>query len=73
MDLDPHEPAPTAWRKSSHSGQGDADCVEVAETGWHVAVRDSKAPQGAKLFLSRRQWSDLLTAIRSSTGSGEGR
>jgi hypothetical protein len=34
--------ADARWRKSSYSG-GANDCVEIAEVGEHVAVRDSKA------------------------------
>ncbi|PZT69444.1 hypothetical protein DN402_22420 [Streptomyces sp. SW4] len=35
------------WRKSSYSGPDDGnECVEIANTRTHVAVRDSKAPPG---------------------------
>ncbi|WP_157878217.1 DUF397 domain-containing protein, partial [Streptomyces torulosus] len=31
------------WRKSSYSGPGDGnECVEIASTPTHIAVRDSK-------------------------------
>ena len=30
------------WRKSSFSGNGGPDCVEVANRGGHVLVRDTK-------------------------------
>jgi hypothetical protein len=35
-----------AWRKSSYSGDTGGDCVEVADLAPHVAVRDSKNPDG---------------------------
>ncbi|MFE9921133.1 DUF397 domain-containing protein [Streptomyces sp. NPDC005774] len=36
--------APTQWRKSSYSGGGDGnDCVEIADLGGHIAIRDSKS------------------------------
>lgn len=34
----------TEWRKSSHSGNGGANCVEVAFVGSAMALRDSKNP-----------------------------
>jgi hypothetical protein len=39
---------PGNWRKSSYSGGGDGnDCVEIANSRTHVAIRDSKAPADA--------------------------
>ncbi|MFF3758450.1 DUF397 domain-containing protein [Streptomyces sp. NPDC002185] len=40
-----------AWRKSSHSGPTGGDCVEIADLTAHVAVRDSKNPDGP-VFLT---------------------
>ncbi|MFH9012773.1 DUF397 domain-containing protein [Streptomyces sp. NPDC017943] len=40
------------WRKSSYSGNTGGDCVEVAELGSVVAVRDSKDPGVGMLRLS---------------------
>jgi hypothetical protein len=38
------------WRRSSHSGGGDGNnCVEIAHSPTHTAVRDSKAPTRATL------------------------
>ncbi|MFJ5141677.1 DUF397 domain-containing protein [Streptomyces sp. NPDC088707] len=37
---------PTTWLKSSHSGNTGGDCVEVAPLAPHIAVRDSKNPDG---------------------------
>jgi hypothetical protein len=38
------------WQKSSYSGNGGGDCVEVARNLPHVvAVRDSKDPHGPVL------------------------
>lgn len=44
----------TSWRKSSYSGNGGADCVEVSLIGPSMAVRDSKNP-GPVLQLSPAQ------------------
>ncbi|MFF5784561.1 DUF397 domain-containing protein [Streptomyces sp. NPDC012693] len=35
-----------AWRKSSFSGSSGGECIEVADLTAHVAVRDSKNPEG---------------------------
>ncbi|MFD3660640.1 DUF397 domain-containing protein [Streptomyces sp. NPDC058659] len=37
---------PAAWRKSSFSGSDGGDCIEVADLTAHIAVRDSKNPEG---------------------------
>lgn len=43
----------TAWRRSSHSGEGDGNnCVEIAASPTRVAVRDSKAFGRAVLTFS---------------------
>ncbi|KPI15667.1 protein of unknown function DUF397 [Actinobacteria bacterium OK074] len=48
------------WRRSSYSG-GANDCVEVAELGEWVAVRDSKDVGLRSLVFSR-------TAVRALVG-----
>ncbi|MET9840409.1 DUF397 domain-containing protein [Streptomyces virginiae] len=44
------------WRKSSYSGGGESQCVEVADLSateyCKIAVRDSKRPAGPALLLS---------------------
>ena len=50
------------WRKSSYSSQ-DGNCVEVARNlPGLVAIRDSKAPDGAKLTVPREAWRAFLMA-----------
>ncbi|AZS87137.1 DUF397 domain-containing protein [Streptomyces griseoviridis] len=40
------------WRKSSYSGEGDGNnCVEIAHTPTHAAVRDTKARAQATLIF----------------------
>ncbi|MET8806399.1 DUF397 domain-containing protein [Streptomyces sp. NPDC004546] len=47
-----HSDAQLRWRKSSYSGSGGGDCVEVAIAPSAVHVRDSKAQADAVLALS---------------------
>jgi hypothetical protein len=51
------------WRKSSYSG-GANDCVEVADLGPYVAVRDSKDPQQQPLVFERSAVHALVSAIK---------
>jgi hypothetical protein len=55
----------TRWRKSSYSAN-DGNCVEV---GRGVGIRDSKAPS-VELPLSARQWTRLLSQVKSGTTAG---
>ncbi|MFI1288331.1 DUF397 domain-containing protein [Streptomyces sp. NPDC020792] len=48
------------WRKSSYSGSGGGDCVEVAETVGEILVRDSKNTAGARVHVSREAWGAFL-------------
>ncbi|MEU9834860.1 DUF397 domain-containing protein [Streptosporangium sp. NPDC048047] len=60
-----------AWRKSSLSGSSGGNCVEVTvvdtpESGagpLHV-VRDSKGPDGPKLFLTRAGWDAFVGGVK---------
>jgi hypothetical protein len=44
------------WRKSSHSGNGNDTCVEVAPVQTVIAVRDSKNPAGGTIGFTRTEW-----------------
>ncbi len=52
------------WRKASYSGNS-GNCVEVAQFGTAVAVRDSKDPKGAALVVSRDEWHEFINTINS--------
>ncbi|MEU8343969.1 DUF397 domain-containing protein [Spirillospora sp. NPDC048832] len=55
----------TNWRKSSYSGGGNDDaCVELAESGDRVLVRDSKDPDGGRLALGREVFAGLLVQVK---------
>jgi predicted secreted Zn-dependent protease len=51
------------WRKSSHSS-GNGACVEMAETGDLIAVRDSKDPAGPKLIFTAPEWEAFTAGVR---------
>lgn len=53
------------WHKSSLSG-GDGNCVEVADMGDVMAVRDSRNPEGPRLFLGRNAWSAFVADLKKS-------
>jgi hypothetical protein len=52
------------WRKSRRSGfQGN--CVELADAGDTIAVRNSRFPQGAVLAFPARDMASFLDGIKS--------
>ncbi|MCP2343566.1 DUF397 domain-containing protein [Actinomadura rupiterrae] len=51
------------WRKSSYSAGGGDDCVEVADLGRAIGLRDSKDPHGPDLRMSRNAWAELLRTV----------
>ncbi|MFD7321008.1 DUF397 domain-containing protein [Streptomyces sp. NPDC059875] len=51
-----------AWRKSSYSGDTGGECVEVADLASHVAVRDSKNPEGPALLATPAAFSAFVAA-----------
>jgi hypothetical protein len=51
------------WKKSSYSG-ANGSCVEVADLGDYVAVRDSKDKAGPKLVFSREVWQAFLSELK---------
>ena len=54
------------WRKSTYSG-GNGSCVEIADLGATVAVRDSKDPDGPKLILGLNEWGTFARSLKSGT------
>lgn len=51
------------WRKATYSGNG-GNCVEVANRGTTVAVRDSNDQEGTRLAVPASSWSAFTTRIR---------
>ncbi|MFI0481823.1 DUF397 domain-containing protein [Actinomadura sp. 9N215] len=56
--------ADAKWRKSSYSGNGGADCVELAKLTRGVGARDSKDPEGLHHTFSVAAMSALFADIR---------
>jgi hypothetical protein len=49
------------FRKSSHSAE--RQCIEVADGGMVVVVRDSKNAAGPLLVFSRREWATFVRRL----------
>ncbi|MDV7219210.1 DUF397 domain-containing protein [Streptomyces prunicolor] len=59
------------WQKSSYSGSGETNCVEIGATPHTLALRESDSPT-VVLNTARPQLTALLRHIRTSaarTGS----
>jgi hypothetical protein len=57
--------APT-WHKSSYSGNGGGDCVEVARRlPRTVAVRDSKDRRGPVLAIGSARWRNFIADVKA--------
>lgn len=53
-----------AWRKSSRCDGGN--CVEVAQFGGGVAIRDTTIPD-THLMVDRASWAQLIQALRDGS------
>ncbi len=53
------------WRKSSYSGNS-GNCVEVADLGAAVAVRDSKGPNRSVLVVTRGEWQMFIEKLNTT-------
>jgi hypothetical protein len=53
---------PDRWHKSSLCDTGS--CVEAAQVGDSVAVRDAKDPNGPILRFSRDEWDAFIAGVR---------
>ena len=60
-----HDLTGARWHKSSHSGGGGGDCLEVThDFPTLVPVRDSKTPHGPALVFSESAWEAFVEAVR---------
>lgn len=64
-----HTPASAAvfrqWRKSSYSGGGNGDCLEVSDGHAVVPVRDSKRPDSPALTFPTGSWSSFVAGVKA--------
>jgi hypothetical protein len=57
------DPSQPLWRKSTHSGGDEGNCVEIADLNDHIGIRDSKAPEDGHLTFTRQNFADLLARL----------
>ncbi|MFD5109569.1 DUF397 domain-containing protein [Streptomyces cinereoruber] len=50
------------WRKSSYSSDTGGNCIEVADLAAHIAVRDSKNPEGPAFLATPAAFTAFVTA-----------
>jgi hypothetical protein len=57
---------PLAWRKSTFSSDS-ANCVEFAilPDSHGIGIRDSKDPDGPRLWFGVESWCDFVATVRS--------
>ena len=53
------------WRKSSFSGGGGSNCVEVADAGLTIAVRDSKDALSPVLVFGQHAWRQFAAEVKA--------
>ena len=53
------------WRKSSFSGGGGSNCIEVADAGHTIAVRDSTDTLGPVLFFRQHAWRQFAAKVKT--------
>lgn len=58
------------WRKSSYSGNGGGECVEVGASPGTVAVRDTTDPTGPLLRFTPAAWRRFADRVKLSLASG---
>lgn len=52
------------WRKSSYSGNGGGNCVEVGDAARVVLVRDTKDRSGAVLTVPADAWARFTSSLK---------
>ncbi len=57
-------PHGNTWRKSSYSGGGGGNCIEINESLELVSVRDSKDKTGPVLTFTPQQWTAFIDFAR---------
>lgn len=60
----------TRWYKSSYSGGGESECLEVARGHAPLPVRDSKNTSGPALHFSANGWTSFIGALKNGHLNG---
>lgn len=55
----------TTFKKSSFSGAGNANCVEVGFVIAEVLLRDSKDPNGPVLRFTTSEWAAFIDGVKA--------
>ncbi|MFD6035520.1 DUF397 domain-containing protein [Streptomyces griseoincarnatus] len=63
MNANDDQAAQLTWVKSSYSAGDGGQCVEVADAGSAVLIRDSKRPDVAILNVPSDQWTAFMRMI----------
>ncbi|MEU9849851.1 DUF397 domain-containing protein [Streptomyces sp. NPDC047985] len=58
------------WFKSSYSGGSGTECVEVADLESAIGIRDSKCPEGSRVAVQRRTWTEFVRGLQQHTQRG---
>jgi hypothetical protein len=53
------------WRTASYSSNGGGNCVEVADHGNRVLVRDTQSRSGPVLWFSPDAWRRLVDQVKT--------
>jgi hypothetical protein len=61
----------STWRKASYSGNGGANCIEVADTASAVLIRDTKDNgRGPVLRVTPEAWTSFTASLRLRAARG---
>jgi hypothetical protein len=67
------DPSTAIWRKSSYSGGGGNECLEVAHTPHPlIPVRDSKTPLAPTLVFRAEAWSAFVEELKRAPAKRPG-
>ena len=55
----------TTFKKSSFSGAGNANCVEVGMVITEVRLRDSKDPNSPVLCFTTSEWAAFIAGVKA--------
>jgi Domain of unknown function (DUF397) len=53
------------WRKSTFSGNGGGNCVDIADDGEKIYVRNSKNPGGMVVSFTQSEWTAFISGAKN--------